>query len=348
MSKINYIFLPFLLILVISYYSSCTTVDIEKEHENTVEEIEEPDPEPDYSFTENLEHIEEIEEEPSVEEVMTEEIAKEVDISAAIIYAQPPQIISGTIPEKGSDLVGTDALKQNLKDITVLPKYSEGRLEGWVFKEGNIYQVHCQTYHSTMIQLEPGEEMVEVPYISEPDVWRISRGIGTKEGLPTQFLIIKPDQGNLCTTLIIITNRRIYQLELLSFRDHYMPYVKWLYPQAVKDMDSWNQWIQKQQQATNTVMEFSASSMENASFDYIIRYGKKPQWCPKLVYDDGRFTYIVLDKKTLMTEMPVLFLGSKKLTNTHVHDNVIVINQLIEKATLRLGKEKVTIIKKKG
>ena len=73
----------------------------------------------------------------------------------------------------------------------------------------------------------------------------------------------------------------------------------------------------------------------------------KPLWCPDLVYDDGRFTYIVLNKKTLQSEMPVAFIGSRKLVNTQVHKNVIVIHQLITTVTLRLGNQKVKIRKKK-
>ena len=71
-------------------------------------------------------------------------------------------------------------------------------------------------------------------------------------------------------------------------------------------------------------------------------------WCPDLVYDDGKFTYIVLNKRTLQTEMPTVFIGSRKLVNTQVHKNIIVINQLITKATLRLGRQKVKITKKKS
>ena len=66
-----------------------------------------------------------------------------------------------------------------------------------------------------------------------------------------------------------------------------------------------------------------------------------------LYYDDGKFTYIVLDRTVLQTAMPTVFIGSRKIVNTQVHKNIIVINQLIEKATLRLGKQKVTIQKKR-
>ena len=147
-------------------------------------------------------------------------------------------------------------------------------------------------------------------------------------------------------TLIVITNRRVYQMELKSYADHYMPYVKWIYPQTVSDDQSWIQWQQKKE--NNAVLEFTGQNIELCSFDYKITHSlNKPLWCPELVYDDGKFTYIVLNKQTLQTEMPTVFIDSRKLVNTQVHKNILVINQLITKATLRLGKQKVKITKKK-
>lgn len=326
---------------------SCKTVDLEKNKTNEFEKNKEKEnPVPDSSFYDKLQ-LDIDEDDISDEEVYVNEVMKVNDVASAIVYLEPPEIIQTEPAKETPDLIGDAALKQNLKDITVLPQYTEGRLKGWSYKEGQIYQVHTQTYHSTLIQFEPGEEMLEVPYISEPDVWRLSRGVGIKDGKDTQFLIVKPDYSGLTSTLIVITNYRVYQMELKSYKDHYMPYVKWIYPQAISDSQSWYQWQQKKE--NNAVLEFTGQNVELCSFDYKITHPlKKPLWCPELVYDDGRFTYIVLNKKALQTELPTVFIDSRKLINTQVHKNVIVINQLITKATLRLGRVKVTITKKKA
>ena len=337
----------FIVVVSAIIVASCKTVDLEENMKNEVEESKDLEQtKPDYSFVNNL-TVDIDEDDISDEEVYVNEVMKVNDVASAIVYLEPPEIIKTEPAKETPDLTGDAALKQNLKDITILPQYSEGRLKGWSYKEGQIYQVHTQTYHSTMIQLEPGEEMLEVPYISEPDVWRLSRGVGIKDGKDTQFLIVKPDYSGLTSTLIIITNYRVYQMELKSYKDHYMPYVKWIYPQPVTDSQSWYQWQQKKD--NKTVLEFSGQNIEYCSFDYKITHPlKKPLWCPELVYDDGRFTYIVLNKTALQTEMPTVFIDSRKLINTQVHKNVIVINQLITKATLRLGRTKVKITKKKA
>lgn len=328
-------------------FTSCKTIDVEKNYTNETEIEKENNKNKtsgDYDFVQNLEVVDDYE--PSDTEIMVENIIKVNDVASAVVYLENPEIIYTEEAKTKPDLTGSAALVQNMKDITVIPEYLDGKLKGWSYKEGQMYQVHTQTYHSTLIQLEPGEEMLEVPYISEPDVWRLSRGVGVKNGQDCQFLIIKPDYSGLISTLIIITNRRVYQMELRSYKDHYMPYVQWIYPQPVTDSQSWLQWQNKKQK--EAVLEFSGTNVEFCSFDYKIRQPlKRPVWCPELVYDDGKFTYIVLDKTTLHTSMPTVFIGNKKLVNTQINKNIIVINQLIDKATLRLGKEKVTIYKKK-
>ena len=236
-------------------FVSCKTIDVEQSKTNEFESTKETQSKPDYSFTEKLESEED--DDISDEEVYVSEVMKVNDVASAIVYLEPPETIYCEPAKETPALSGDAALKQNLKDITVLPEYAEGRLKGWSYKKGQIYQVHTQTYHSTLIQFEPGEQMLEVPYISEPDVWRLSRGVGIENGLDTQFLIIKPDYSGLTSTLIVITNLRVYQMELKSYKDHYMPYVKWIYPQAVTDNQSWIQWQQKKDNTAdieNTVL----------------------------------------------------------------------------------------------
>jgi type IV secretion system protein VirB9 len=281
---------------------------------------------------------------------LAEQLMQETDIAQTVIHLEPPEIryssaLYSALENTGNTLTGSDALKQHVSDTTVLPEYENGRLKGWVYKQDTIYEVHCQTYHSTMIQFEPGEEMLETPYISEPDVWRMARGIGLTNGIPTQHLILKPDFIKLTSSLIIITNRRIYHLELKSYNDHYMPIVRWIYPHSITDSESWTH----RQNERQLVNEFSGVNPEFLSFDYRMKHSvfNKPLWLPVQVYDDGYKTYIVLDEQTIHMELPLLFNEKNKIINYRTQRNILITDQLIEKATLRLGNQKVVIEKKK-
>jgi type IV secretion system protein VirB9 len=88
---------------------------------------------------------------------------------------------------------------------------------------------------------------------------------------------------------------------------------------------------------------------EYLSFDYKMTYSifKKPVWILKRIYDDGRKTYIELDEKMLHTESPVIFNHRNERLNYRVKKNLAIIDELIEKITVRRGKEKVTITKKR-
>ncbi len=277
------------------------------------------------------------------EDVVVEEQVAEVDFSKAVIFLDSPEVRE-VEDKESTTITGQEALIANLKDITVLPEYFDGRLKGWIYKEGSVYQVITQTYHSTLILFEPGEVILETPYVSEPDVWRFSRGIGLKNGVPQHHLLVKPDYSNLNSTLVVVTDRRVYQMELVSTKTTYMPTVQWLYPQTIADGETW-----KQYQEEKLFTEQGNVRRDQVSFDYKMRHSvfKIPTWLPTQVYDDGQRTYIILNDKSLLTEYPAVFNEKNEIINYRVKDNIIIIDNLIEKVTLNLDGKKVTIEKKK-
>lgn len=276
-------------------------------------------------------------------EVVVVEEQAEVDFSKAVIFLDSPEVRE-VEDKESTTITGQEALIANLKDITVLPEYFDGRLKGWIYKEGSVYQVITQTYHSTLILFEPGEVILETPYVSEPGVWRFSRGIGLKNGVPQHHLVVKPDYSNLNSTLVVVTDRRVYQMELVSTKTTYMPTVQWLYPQTIADGETW-----KQYQEEKLFTEQGNVRRDQVSFDYKMRHNvfKIPTWLPTQVYDDGQRTYIILNDKSLLTEYPAVFNEKNEIINYRVKDNIIIIDNLIEKVTLNLDGKKVTIEKKK-
>lgn len=272
-----------------------------------------------------------------------------------VVYVEAPGIVSGSSVES-KKLSGTAAIKKSVSDTTVLPEYSDGALKAFVYKPQMLYQVHCQPYHTTMIQLEPGEVLLENPYISETQVWKLSRGTGITDGQLTQYFMIKPDKSDLDSTMIIITDRRVYQLQLKSFNDHYMPFVSWVYnntgnePWIVQDANKALARMNGQEEENekpSLIEDIIAEQADVLSFNYEIKSMSKtsPTWMPIAVFDNGQFTYIILDKRCLNMEMPAVFENTKDVLNKNVKKNVIVINKLTKKLTLKLGSERVTVRK---
>jgi type IV secretion system protein VirB9 len=283
-------------------------------------------------------------EKKEAERLFIEEELKSVDIEPTVVYVDRPVYSPEEPPEK--QLSGAEAVERSASTALQTPLKFVNGVMFYPWDETFVYEIHCQPYRTTDVMLDPGEEVLEMPFLSEEKVWEVGAGVSRKNGLDTQHFFLKPSYSGLTTSMIVITTKRVYHLLLKSYRDRYMAMVRWEYPQSMP-------FTVKQ----NAMNERSVNSLERdaalvdpalLSFDYKMTYSvfRKPVWLPKRVYDDGRKTYIELDERTLHMESPALFDGKNRRVNYRVWKTLIIIDELIEKVTLKRGKEKVTIVKK--
>ncbi len=88
--------------------------------------------------------------------------------------------------------------------------------------------VVCAVLRLTDLWLEAGEKLISVN-IGDTANWHIdTTKSGSSDGV-VSHLILKPLQAGLETSLLISTNRRIYNLGLRSTAESYMPSVKFVY-----------------------------------------------------------------------------------------------------------------------
>jgi len=279
------------------------------------------------------------------------EEAKVQDIEDTVVYVDRPVYIPADKDdpklEKGNK-TGFDAVEESQKRSTMKPElYKQGTFF-YQYDENLVYEVYAQPYHLTDIVLEKGEIVTGTPLLSEDEaVWELTAGVakdpGTGEDI--QHLFIKPAYSKLDSSLVIITDRRVYHFRLKSFATSYMSAVKFTYPRTK------NQWARKKSDEAVAVENdfIRVSNPEFLSFDYKMKYSmwRKPEFLPKRVYDDGASTYIQVDDIVLQKKLPVIFNEKNEIVNYTVKKNVFVIPRLINTVTLRLGKEKVTVTKKK-
>ena len=285
------------------------------------------------------------ENEESVQDYLIEEKLKEVDIEKTIVYVEKPIYYPANEKLDKPSLEGKAAARESTSSSMQSPsKWTHGTMY-YDFDPDFTYEIYCQPYRVTDLQLQPGEQVIEMPFLSESQVWEIGAGVSRVGGVDTQHFFIKPAYSGLETSFIIITDKRIYHLMLKSFKDVYMTQVKWEYPNTMpfKLTSELNNKVSKLSKETFSV------DPTYLSFDYKMTYSvfKKPYWIPQRIYDDGKRTYIVMDETVLHMTSPVLFNKRNERINYSVNKNLIVINELIEKVTLRVGNEKV-IIKKKN
>lgn len=324
-------------IISVIYLSSCQSVDFDKlgtEHEKEEKVYSSYDDELSAHYDE-------------VQKYLIQEQLKEVDIPKTVVYVEKPVYypVGASAESDKPALKGTDAAKQSTKEAQMTPEKWTGGTMYYDFDSDFTYEIYCQPYRVTDLILEPGEQVIEMPFLSEEKVWEIGAGVSRNGNIDTQHFFLKPAYSGLITSFIIITDKRVYHLLLKSFKDVYMTQVKWQYPNTMPfniKTDAMNERINKMSKETTEV------DPAFLSFDYKMSYSvfKKPYWLPTRVYDDGKKTYIVMDETVLHMTSPVLFNKRNERINYSVNKNLIVINELIEKVTLRVGKEKVTIKKK--
>lgn len=260
---------------------------------------------------------------------------------------------------------GPESAAEATKASTATPETYNGRILEYDYDETITYQVYCQPLRVTDVYLEPGEVLVETPFMGDSSRWQIgyNKSLSAK-GIEVQHIYIKPNLAGLETTMIINTTKRIYYILLRSYPDVFMAGVRWRY--ANMDMPQNLVQLPKITVESKPLMEGKQQQRENAinicvekygidkamvSTDYTMKYpggSKTPAWLPAMVFDDGKKTYIYLPPNVGYHEIPGLLINKDEMVNYRLDGNVMIVDRLVERIILKLKDVTVTISKVKG
>lgn len=208
------------------------------------------------------------------------------------------------------------------------------------FVQGYLYKVYTAPLRITDIQLQPGEKVIGSPAAGDVVRWVLGTGKSMQNGIEQQHIYIKPTKPGLHTTLIVTTNRRTYHIELHSYKETYMAAVSWSYPQESLKMA-----IAEQERVVSHKVDLQ---QVNFNYDIDVKKGRRLNWKPERVFDDGRQTFIQFPAGMLRRESPVLFIGKgdhAQLVNYRSKDNYYIIDRLLDVAELRLGEKNQKIVR---
>lgn len=240
---------------------------------------------------------------------------------------------------------GTAAVQESNRAGIIRPSdYSHAAMV-YDFNPDWVYEVYGQPLRVCDITLEPGEQVAETPFISDSARWVLGAGVSYARGLPVQHIYIKPSEAGIEASLIINTDRRVYHIILRSYRDTFMPIVRWRYPSTAMP----NNYIAPPQAEAADDTRPTADP-RFLSFNYRITYNwfRKPYWLPELVFDDGSKTYITFPATVLNREMPTVFENRRDVVNYRVNGNLIIIDKLVENITVRIDDTLISIAKKRS
>jgi type IV secretion system protein VirB9 len=211
----------------------------------------------------------------------------------------------------------------------------------------HIPKIVCRPNRITDIVLQPGEKVTAV-HAGDTVRWQVNPAkSGTGEG-ETVHVIIKPLAPDISTNLLVMTDRRTYNLDLVSSNRDFIPSVRFSYPGDA--IQNWNTFIAEnraKRQNELVLAEGANLSPDDLYFGYEIVRGKEVSWKPVRIFDDGSKTYIELPSKYRSMEAPVLLFyegQQQKMVNYRVKDRFYIVDRIMtKKAVLIAGKTRVVI-----
>ena len=215
----------------------------------------------------------------------------------------------------------------------------DGRIKHVIYKKNDVVRIDAFVGIGTQIVFAEDEEITD--YASGfSEGWEfVKRG---------NTFYLKPKSRNADTNLHIVTNKRPYAFELRLNKDwmekgkgRNLPYdpkmafrIEFVYPDdnAAK--------LSKDLAEKEIRARLEAKNMPR-NWNYTMHVGDASrEIAPTMAYDDGRFTYLRFPNNR---EVPAMFLvspdKSESLVNTHVIDDMVVIQRVAPEYVLRLGNQ---------
>lgn len=207
-----------------------------------------------------------------------------------------------------------------------------------VYSPDDVFKFVGYYGYQASIALAKDEEVVSIS-MGDSTAWQI---------MPSgNIVFIKPIEDDATTNMTMITNKRTYFFELYAeetsdIRDPDIAFnIRFIYPDdAEKDN------IMHFAQATSEIDEIDLSNPEKYNFYYSISGNE--EIAPIKIFDDGRFTYMQF--RDINNQIPGVFEVDEDLKEhvvnyrpARAHENIIVVERVYRKMSLRIGKKIVCI-----
>lgn len=191
----------------------------------------------------------------------------------------------------------------------------------------------------TEISLQPGETMTNTTS-GDPQRWSYSVAYSGKAETKQAHILVKPSQPDLSTNFVITTDKRAYNLKIVSTHDgKYVKNVRFWYPDEIQAY--WDKFNAEQGQQTETVATLPNLDVSHLNFDYCVTANwRSSRIKPTHIFDDGTHTYIQFPSYLNAGDMPALFIQSnsgQEIVNYRSKPPYFVVDKIFHQATLVLG-----------
>lgn len=231
-------------------------------------------------------------------------------------------------------------------------KWLENDIRSMKGRDGRITFLHgatmpsviCSPLKITDIQLEVGEELKSIQ-AGDTARWNFSTDVSGKGKNEVVHIIVKPLDLGLDTNLLIFTDRRTYNLKLVSKKYAWTPIVNFTYNASLQSsLINYKKYQRKRADSYKKQNSFEKSpqsrvDINNLNFNYEIE--GDAEWKPLRVYNDGIKTFIQMPKDMSVQEAPALVVidssSNKNLVNYRLKEDKYIVDKLFDSAILILG-----------
>lgn len=200
--------------------------------------------------------------------------------------------------------------------------------------------IACQPLHLCVVQLEQNETINNIE-LGDAAHWLVSTALIGTEQRGSYQIAIKPKAYNIATDMVITTNKRTYNIGLVSKQGENTHVTNFYYPEeSLQQAVAHTQAFTRQQNQDPVVDTKTKVEMDHLHFNYRVR-GDYPAWRPQQVFDDGNKTFIRMPAISAHVDLPVLYLlkqHQQQLVNYRYKRPYYVIDALFKKAVLVSGK----------
>jgi P-type conjugative transfer protein TrbG len=238
----------------------------------------------------------------------------------------------------GNNPVVVKAFNHYVKTGKASDIVTEGFIQ-YAYNQGQQPVISTTPYQQTVISLQPGERFTNVS-TADPQRWSYSvaySGMGVDKRVN---VLVTPAVPNISTNMVITTDRRLYDLKLVSTLDsHYVRDVRFWYPEDM--VNAWNDTAEQQANGVD-VAAVPNIDLNHLNFDYAISSSgwHGPRWKPSRVFDDGKQTFIQMPQTVSSRDLPTLFVvdgKNQELVNYRYKAPYFVVDKIFQRATLLSG-----------
>lgn len=233
-------------------------------------------------------------------------------------------------------------------EMVATPLRGDSRLVEFSYEQDNTYLVLAKPKAVTHIQFA-ADEVIQSVAAGDTANWEFTPTRNRKN------LFIKPRFDDQETSLTVITDKRSYQFVLRSTGDGKKWYqrVSWIYSRdlvlTVEGADAAESPVAAPAVAASAAKPPTDTEIgiEPSSLHFGYQISGDAEFRPRVVFDDGRFTYFKMPSN--LQDLPALFAVIQdkdySLVNFEVKGDYLVAQRLLPLAVLKLGREEVRVAK---